>query len=373
MSNVDSSEDTADDLPFKRTAESQMGTQDRLRYNLDSYLLAPFRVIWTDMRARVGFIITTIFILLGTVGVWVIPQSAVSGAPRYVQPFNHQMTHSVLGIAPIKIGIGGFSWTYTGIWKYPFGTDALGQDVFTQVIHSTPVMLKMILAGAVFSVFLGTFLGTLSGFKGGLIDRVIMTLSDIIMTIPGLPLVIIIAAAVEPSNPYIIGLILGINNWPGLARAVRSEVLSIREREFVEASRTMGISTPTIMKDDIIPDIMSYVAVNFVMGARGIIFESVGLYFLGILPFTTLNWGVMMNLAYTTSGALYTWQSAHWLFIPMITITVFSLGLMLFAQGLDRLFNPRVRARHVNRISVEDSGKGSQPSPTETVQSQGRF
>lgn len=372
MATIDTPDDTTDDLPFHRTAETDVTTKDRLKDKLDSYFAAPFRIIWSDMRARVGFVITAVFLFTGTVGTWIVPRSTVGGG-RYIQPFDPQFTRPVFGIAPISIDLGGFSWTYTGIWEFPLGTDALGQDVFAQLVHSTPVMLKMILAGAVFSIFLGTFLGTLSGFKGGFIDRVIMTLSDVVMTIPGLPLVIIIAAAVEPENPYIIGLILGINNWPGLSRAVRSEVLSIREREFVEASRTMGLSTPTILKDDIIPDIMSYVAVNFVMGARGIIFESVGLYFLGVLPFTTLNWGVMMNVAYTTSGALYTWQSAHWLFAPMLTITVFSLGLMLFAQGLDRLFNPRVRARHAKRIAVTDDEESDQPSPTDTVQAQGRY
>lgn len=343
MAAPDQSEDTtmASDLPFTVTADTTLSQQERLYRTLDSYLLAPMRIIWSDWRARIGFLIILLYLLAGTVGVHVIPKPTAQPGPRYVPPFT--------------------------TWEYPLGTGALGRGIFEQLVHATPPMLKMILAGAVFSTILATILGTLAGYKGGLTDRSIMTLSDIVMTIPGLPLVIILAAILQPKNPYVIGLILGINNWAGLSRAVRSQVLSARERDFVEASRTMGLSTPTILVDDIIPGIMSYVSVHFVMAARGIIFESVGLYFLGILPFTTLNWGIMMQLAYNTSGALYTLKSAHWLFAPMITITLFSLGLILFAQGMDRLFNPRVRARHIKSTAGKGEEDEDEVSPTTNV------
>lgn len=328
------------DLPFKRTSDVTLSRRERLSQTVDGFVMAPLRIIWSDWRARIGFIIIALFVLLGTVGVYFVPNPESAIGPQYVPPFQN--------------------------WTYPLGTDALGKGIFAQLVHATPDMLKMILAGAVFSTILATILGTLAGYKGGFTDRSIMTLSDVVMTIPGLPLVIILAAILEPRNPYLIGLILGINNWAGLSRAVRSQVLSVRERNFVEASRTMGLSTPKILVDDVVPDVMSYISVHFVMACRGIIFESVGLYFLGILPFTTQNWGVMMNLAYNTSGALYTLKSAHWLFAPMLTIMLFSLGLILFAQGMDRLFNPRVRARHVKKTAEEDDSD-DYTSPTANV------
>lgn len=332
-------ESIGNDLPFTVTAETTLSRRERAKRTTDRYLLAPVRIIWSDWRARIGFLIIALFVLIGTVGVYFVPVPRANPGPQYVPPFT--------------------------TWEYPLGTGQLGNGIFEQLVHATPEMLQMIMAGAVFSTAVATLLGTLAGYKGGIVDRSIMVLADIVMTIPGLPLVIILAAILQPENPYLIGLILGINNWGGLTRAVRSQVLSIRERSFVEASRTMGLSTPTILRDDIIPDVMPYISVHFVMSSRNIIFESVGLYFLGILPFTTQNWGVMMNLAYSTSGALYSLKSAHWLFAPMLTITLFSLGLILFAQGMDRLFNPRVRARHVTSADTDE--EDDQVSPTTNV------
>jgi peptide/nickel transport system permease protein len=179
------------------------------------------------------------------------------------------------------------------------------------------------------------------------------------MTIPGLPLVIVLAVALEPENPFVIGLLLTVNAWAGLARTIRSQVLSLRSESYVEASRIMGVSTPHIIYDDILPNIMPYVLINFMSAARNVIFSSVGLYFLGILPFTTLNWGVMMNLAYKNS-ALLTLNAAHWLIIPMFVISLLSYGLIMFSQGMDRVFNPRVRARHATTTSdegVEDTDR----------------
>lgn len=350
----------AEDLPFRTVAEADISRREKVFYAVDSLVIAPFKILWADWRARVGFVIILLYVLMGTVGVLVNPVPTSGMDERYLQPFHEDWlsfeTVSMLGIdLPIEPVI-----------YLPLGTDALGQGIWSQLVHATPAMLKMIIAGAIFSTVVATILGTLAGYKGGFTDRSIMTMADITMTIPGLPLVIIIAAALQPENPYVIGLILGINNWAGLCRAVRSQVLSVRERDFVEASRAMGLSTPRILVDDIIPDLMSYVSIHFVVAARGIIFESVGLYYLGILPFTTFNWGVMMNLAYTTSGALYTWQSAHWLFLPMITITVLSVGLILFSQGLDRIFNPRVRARHMKSAADNDDDE-EQTSPMATV------
>jgi peptide/nickel transport system permease protein len=106
--------------------------------------------------------------------------------------------------------------------------------------------------------------------------------------------------------------------------------------------------------NDVLPNIMPYVTINFAKSARSVIFSSVGLYFLGVLPFSTANWGVMMNQAYGQGGALYSWNSAHWLLFPMGAVILLSFGFILFAQGTDRLFNPRVRARHAKVVGDDE-------------------
>ena len=311
--------------------------RERFRRLYDELVVASVRVMWSDWRARFGVTFVALYLLMGTLGVVLIEPPQLNAGPRYVAPFT--------------------------TWEFPLGTDSLGQGIFAQIVHATPAMLQMILAGAVFGTSVGTGVGILAGYKGGRVDQVLMWCTDVMLTIPGLPLVIVLAAILAPRNPFVVGIILTINDWSGLARTVRSQVLTIREESYVEASRTMGIGTGTILTKDVLPNLMPYVSVNFVGMARSVIFASVGLYFLGILPFSTLNWGVMMNLAYNTGGALYTWDTAHWLFFPMAAIVLLSIALILLAQGADRVFNPRIRARHTRHGESGDEDEESGWSP----------
>lgn len=323
---------TAGESPFDTVSENTLSQRERYYQLLDTSLVAPLRVIWDDLRARVGVGIILFYILMGTVGLLIVEPPAPYQGPRLAGPFISM--------------------------NYPLGTDISGKGVFSQIVWATPAMLKMITSGAIFTTTIATMVGLLAGYKGGTVDRALMFISDVMLTIPGLPLIIVIAVILEPRNPYVVGIILTVNAWAGLARTLRSQVLTIREEAYVEASRVMGIPTPTIVSRDILPNLMPYIMVNFVYAARNVIFSSVGLYFLGILPFGEPNWGVMMNMAYTAGGALYTLQTAHWLLFPMAAIIFLVFGLILFAQGTDRLFNPRVRARHAKTIGAEEGGSG---------------
>lgn len=305
---------------------------ERLRRSFDLYIAAPARVALTDWRAVLGTLIIGMFLFAGTVGVWLVDKPSSGDAPTLIQPFQNG--------------------------NYILGTDPVGRPIGAQLIHATPDMLRMVFAGAVVAVGFAAVIGVVSGFlRGSIVDVVLMTLTDVIITIPGLPLVIVLVVVFQPRNPYVIGLLLGLDNWPGLARTLRSQVLSIREESYVEASRIMGLPMRTSLRRDILGPLMPYVMVNAAQAARRIIFESVGLYFLGILPFTTLNWGVMMNLAYE-NGALSRPDMLHYLVFPMLTVFLMSFGLVLFSQGMDSVFNVRLRARHAS--TIEDDG-GSEP------------
>jgi peptide/nickel transport system permease protein len=172
-----------------------------------------------------------------------------------------------------------------------------------------------------------------------------MLVADIVLTIPGLPLVMVLAIIFEPTEPWAVGLLLTVNAWGGTARQIRSQVLATGRESYVEASGIMSLSLPTIMGKDILPNIAPFVFVRFVQQAREVIIASVALYFLGVLPFTNVNWGVMLNLAYK-QGALYSFGTAHLIIVPIVPMVLLMYGLILFAQGTDRIFNPRVRARH---------------------------
>lgn len=340
--------DDSPEAPFELVTSGQMSKRERYRLLFNDWVIAPLKILWNDWRARAGALILFGFILMGVA-------SIITTHTRFTV-----VSEPVSGEGdPL---VGAFQTL-----EHPLGTDNLGRDIFAQIVHSTPTMLEMILAGAIFTTVIAVVIGTLSGYKGGLTDQILMTLTDIFMTIPGLPLVIVVAVVLEPRSPWIVGIIVVINAWAGLARAIRSQVLTLREEAFVESSRIMGLPTSTILAKDITPGLMPYVMVNFVNTAREVIFASVGLYFIGVLPRTdVVNWGLMMQNAYETGGAIHSMTAAHWLLVPMATIVLMSFGLILLAQGTDRIFNPRVRARHASPTETE--AEDSEVETTTTLQ-----
>lgn len=301
---------------------------DRWRTFIELWLLAPMRIMWHDRRTRYGGMIILFYLLMGTVGLYVVEPPAHNQGPILDSAFSS--------------------------WDHPLGTDNMGQDLLSLTVHATPAMLQMMFAGGIFATVLGTVVGTLAGYKRGTTERVLLTISDIVMTIPGLPLLIVLAVALEPRNPILVGVLLAINAWAGLARSIHSQVLALRSESYVEASRVIGLGSPTIIRDDILPNLMPFIMINFMGTTVGIISTSVALYFLAVLPFTHLNWGVVLNLAYQ-GGALSSWGVAHWIIVPIVAISLIGFGITIFAQGMDRLFNPRVRSRHASHGS--DSGE----------------
>ena len=298
---------------------ADMTRGDRLREFYERSIYEPAVVAWADLRTRLGILLLGVYLAIASVavfGLWREPST--SQAPRLLGMFEN--------------------------WTYPLGTTSAGVDLTAALVHATPRILLMVLAGGVWATGVAVVVGTLAGYKGGKVDTVMMSISDFFMAIPGLPLVIILAVAFSPENPIFVGVILTINYWAGLGRSLRSQVLTIREDSYVEASRTMGTSTIRILRKDVIPNLMPYVTVNFVFAARYTIFASVGLYFLGVLPYTQQTWGVTLSRA-QANGALFVPEAAHWLITPMMFIVGLSLSLILLGQGLDRVFNPRVRTR----------------------------
>lgn len=343
-SNDHDSDRVVDEDIFTRTSDIKPPTtREKLKRAFDLYVYAPVMVTWGDIRTMLGAVLIGGFALLGLVGPSLVDEPQSMEGPVMLPP-----------------QIFSAPWTWLSE-PYLLGTGYLGRSLLDMLVLATPRMWKIVLAGAILSVVVGTMIGASAGYFGGRIDAVLMTVTDTVLTIPGLVLVIVLSSVYQLTNPYVIGLILGIDNWPGLARTIRSEVLSIREEDFTEASRLMGLSKLTILRKDVISGLMPYISVNFARSSRRVIFESVGLYFLGVLPFTSLNWGVMMNEAYNNMN-LADPAEWHWIGVPMLTIVLFSLGFILFAQGLDRVFNVRLRARHAKSVESDDEPAAEPPS-----------
>lgn len=302
---------------------------ERIRTFLEEYVYEPALVAWDDWRTRIGGAILLVYVLLGTLGVVLYPAPTSNQVPRNLRPFESM--------------------------EAPLGSNQQGIDILGQAIHATPDMLMMVIAGAIWATGIAVVVGTVAGYKGGQVDRVVTTFSDIMMSIPGLPLVMVVAFIYQPTNPLVIGPLIVINYWAGLGRSIRSQVLTLREEPYVEASRTMGVSTWKILYKDVVPNLMPFVLVNFAFAARYVVFAGVGLYYLGVLPTGLGNWGLQLDRAYNDYSALVGGGSEYLLLVPMGFIMLLGLSLVLLAQGLDRVFNPRVRTRLAGESeTVED-------------------
>ncbi|WP_412027513.1 oligopeptide ABC transporter permease [Deinococcus yunweiensis] len=220
--------------------------------------------------------------------------------------------------------------------EHLMGTDQLGRDAFTRVLYGARVSLAVGLASALLSTLLGTVVGALAGYYRGVVDSVLMRLTDVVLCIPLLPLVILLSGMLRP-NVTLLVAIIGLLGWMGTARLVRGQFLSLREREFVEASRALGGSNNRIMFRHILPNALGpiIVATTLAVGS-GIMLES-ALSFLGLgVQPPTPTWGNLLNYA---SQWL---QSAPWLALfpgLMILITVLSVNFL--GDGLRDALDPR--------------------------------
>ncbi|WP_326640267.1 ABC transporter permease [Streptosporangium sp. NBC_01755] len=228
-------------------------------------------------------------------------------------------------------------------WAHPFGTDFEGTDVLALVITGARYVLLTALVTAVITVALGTAIGLFAGFRRGRWDAVLMRITDMKLTIPALPLLLVLSTIWKFTSAIEMGLVLGFLGWGGVARAVRAQTLSLRERGFVEAARGLGLSTRHIIGRELLPSMAPFIAMNTLIAVTGAVYAQVGLFFLGVLPFDANNWGVMLNLAVFGGGALTTTTALPYMLAPLLAILLLTLGIVLVVDAMDEIFNPRLR------------------------------
>lgn len=226
---------------------------------------------------------------------------------------------------------------------HPLGTDFQGTDVLAEIVTGARFVLLGAFFAAMFTVVIGAGVGLVAGYFRGWHDSVLMRVTDFILTVPSFPLLIILSTVWKFSSPLALGLVLGVTGWGGLARAVRSQAFSLRERGFIEAARGLGLSSWHIVLREMFPNLAPYIVMNLLLATTGSIYSEIGLFFLGILPFSTNNWGVMLNMAFTQSGAMYTKSGLLYMLSPLVCIMLVTFGVVLLLDAVDELFNPRLK------------------------------
>lgn len=224
---------------------------------------------------------------------------------------------------------------------YPLGTDSQGRDMLTIMIIGTPQTLKVGLIAGLVGLVVGLVLGMISGFVGGLVDAVIRVISDSLMTVPSIAILIVIAAHVGHMTVELMGLTVAALAWMQPTRAIRAQVLSIREQIYVEIARANGESELEIIFHEILPNLLPYLAASFVGAVSGAMLASIGLEALGLGPMDVHTLGTTIYWAEKFSAVLrgqYWWWGP-----PIVMISFIFVGLFFLSAGLDRVANPRLR------------------------------
>lgn len=226
--------------------------------------------------------------------------------------------------------------------EYPLGTDDQGRNLLAVAVVGLPLTLKVGFIAGTVALGVGTLLGFVAGYMGGIVDTVIRTIADILLTVPGLVVLITIAASIKGViSVEIMALVVASLAWMWPTRTIRSQVLTLRERAYVQMAKLSGLKTPEIIFFELMPNLLPYLAASFVGSVGAAILASIGLEAIGLGPQNeptlgmTIYWAISFN---ALLRGLWWWWA-----MPIALIVLLFMSLFLISSGLDEIANPRLR------------------------------
>lgn len=221
------------------------------------------------------------------------------------------------------------------------GTDSQGRDVLAVLVYSAPATLTMGVIAGIVGIGIGTILGLVAGFFGGWIDLVIRTLTDVFITIPGIALLIVIATNVRQMDVATMSLIVASLAWRFPTRAIRAQTLSLRERGYIQIARLNGVSGLQLVFQEVLPNLLTYIAASFVAAVSQSILAIIGLEALGLGPQNEYTLGMMIYWAQFYGAIL---RGMWWWWMPpIVVIVLIFISLLLISAGMDAFVNTRLR------------------------------
>lgn len=309
-----------------RPTAAQRETAARLSAARPAGQGSALRGVLRDRRGAVGAAILTLFTLVAVFAPWIAPQN-----PNSASSFSTSI-------------LAGPSWAH---W---LGTDEDGRDVLSELILGTQTSMLVGFVAALVSTVIGTAVGVFGGYAGGWIDRLLALVDDWFLVLPVIPVTVLAATllgtkteSIPLGQTGVLILVIGVFGWAGTSRIVRAEVLTLKERAFVERSRTLGASHGRVMRRQILPNVMPLVAANAVIYVSLAILTESTLSFLGLGDPGRFSWGKMLDSAYTSGAA----SSGDWGYFlpPGICIALAVLGFSLLGHAIETLVDPRLRER----------------------------
>jgi peptide/nickel transport system permease protein len=271
---------------------------------------------------------------LGKTGVIILGVFMVMAISSFLVPLIDPMYDPMTGIDPdIKLSTGP-SLTH---W---LGTDNVGRDILAQLLEGAKVAFVVGLSAAFFSIVIGTLIGMIAGYAGGMLDAFLMRLADIIMVLPSLVILLILASLFGQFNIWIIVFIIAIMRWPAVSRVIRSQALSLKHRPFIEASRVAGASHVRIIFRHIMPNVLPLAFLYMTFRVTSAILVEAALSFLGFGDPSQVSWGMMLQWVWK-SGHMF--QAPYWLIPPGLCISLLTLAFYMLGRAMDEVLDPRLR------------------------------
>ncbi|HOJ92604.1 MAG TPA: ABC transporter permease [Dictyoglomaceae bacterium] len=277
---------------------------------------AMFRPLFKNPKFIVGITIFIIVVLMGLVGPILYPKdpNAFAGIPE--RP-------------PCK--------------EYPLGTDTYGGDLLAKLLNGIRSSLYIGVIVALISMTIGLLVGIFSAIKGGVVDEILMAITNVVLTIPSILLAILIASYLNVRSLEVIALILGVLSWPWFARAIRAQLMSLSNREYVYLSRLAGYGDFRLAIEDLIPAIATYTFMSFILFINGGILGEASLSLIGLGPTKGVTLGTILQWA-TLMEAVR--RGLWWWFIPPgVVIVALTSSLLIITTAMDEVFNPKLRER----------------------------
>ncbi|MEJ5257811.1 MAG: ABC transporter permease [Fervidobacterium sp.] len=225
--------------------------------------------------------------------------------------------------------------------NHPLGTDTYGRDILAQLLHGIRSSLYIGFLAAIISLIIGALIGSLSAVKRGIVDDVLTSLTNIVLTTPSVLIAILIASYLNVRSLEVVAVILGLFQWPWFARAIRAQLMSVMSREYVYLSVMAGYSDLRLIIEDLLPTIATYAFMSFVLFINGGIMGEAGLSLIGLGPTRGISLGLMLQWAVLMESMR---RGMWWWFVPPgIVIVAVTASLMVISTTMDEVFNPRLR------------------------------
>jgi peptide/nickel transport system permease protein len=280
------------------------------------FLGRAFRTLWSNGKARIGVVILGADILIALLAPLLAPHSATATTfTPYLNP-------------------NGTNW---------FGTTGNGQDVFSQMLYGARVSLLVGLCAGAAATLVAVTIGLISGYRPGVVDEILSFLTNLVLVIPGIPLMIILAAYIPKRSIWTIVLVVAFTSWATGARVIRSQASTLRNREFITSAVFSGERLGRVVFREILPNMTSLVAGSFFGAATAAVMAEASLEFLGLGNPSTVSWGTILYYAQQQNSLL----TGQWVlvFAPGLAIALLALSFTLINFGVDALSNPRLREK----------------------------